>query len=268
MELNFIEKISDGVISSIMPISFNPIIMPVIGSIVEQPYYITSAEIHYYFGKGFEELNRAESSQRLVSEITVPEGEWVFYAMAQDQAGNEAQIEPQLLKVDTTLPTLSWTVTPSVPDGENGWYRTRPSLKITYVSSNTTLYWAWHNENDWKSPPSTLQLNNNQMGSESNPAGWQPYFAYHQPYPQPVLVMGSKDILSSQPASACLENNISPLINAPAPGAVTTPTFTPPKPAASRVILDPAPTPRIISTPSPVPNQAKKIPTISKPGLD
>ena len=65
--------------------------------------------------------------------VVSTEGTTIVNARATDAAGNTGSFAAVLtVKLDKTSPTApSITVTPSAPDGSNGWYRTSPTLAVT-----------------------------------------------------------------------------------------------------------------------------------------
>jgi hypothetical protein len=73
-----------------------------------------------------------------------PEGENVLYWKAVDQAGNQENVRSRSFRVDTIDPLLSYTVYPSEPNGENGWYVTRPQITLTSPDA-AAIYYAFEN---------------------------------------------------------------------------------------------------------------------------
>jgi hypothetical protein len=83
--------------------------------------------------------------------ITPPEGvhQLKFYAV--DLAGNIETERTYQFKLDTTEPETKLTITPSDPNGDNGWYRSTPNITIETVKSklgcgncsNETSYYYW-----------------------------------------------------------------------------------------------------------------------------
>jgi hypothetical protein len=71
-----------------------------------------------------------------------PEGENTLYWKAVDQAGNQEDVRSRSFRVDTIDPTMSYTIYPPEPDGENDWYTTRPQVTITSVDA-AAIYYAF-----------------------------------------------------------------------------------------------------------------------------
>ncbi|MGA1820463.1 MAG: hypothetical protein ACMUHU_05575 [Thermoplasmatota archaeon] len=69
-----------------------------------------------------------------------PEGENVLYWKATDQAGNQEDVRSKSFKVDTIAPHLSYTVYPSEPNGEDGWYITNPQVTLNSYDAAAIYY--------------------------------------------------------------------------------------------------------------------------------
>jgi len=54
--------------------------------------------------------------------FSLTDGEHMIEYYAVDEAGNKGRIEVAYINVDTASPSLSYSLNPSQPDGENGWY--------------------------------------------------------------------------------------------------------------------------------------------------
>jgi hypothetical protein len=70
------------------------------------------------------------------------EGDNILYWKAVDQAGNQEDIRSHSIKVDTIAPLLDYTVYPTDPDGEDGWYTTRPQVTLTSAEA-AAIYYAF-----------------------------------------------------------------------------------------------------------------------------
>ncbi len=66
----------------------------------------------------------------LAGPITIPEGEWNLFILAQDLAGNQKVMKPIHFSVDITPPSISFGISPEQPDGNNTWYTSSPKLRI------------------------------------------------------------------------------------------------------------------------------------------
>ncbi len=71
-----------------------------------------------------------EEWAELDSEAPAPEGIHTLYHRGIDPAGNIETAQFRVFKVDTVGPELEMTLTPSVPDGDNGYYRTEPLVHV------------------------------------------------------------------------------------------------------------------------------------------
>ena len=74
-------------------------------------------------------------------------GNKTLYAWAKDAAGNISTSLSRIVAVDTTNPVT--TLTPAIsPDGDNGWYKTVPTLTITALDTGGTgvdhIYYNWN----------------------------------------------------------------------------------------------------------------------------
>ncbi|MEA3557919.1 MAG: PKD domain-containing protein [Candidatus Thermoplasmatota archaeon] len=72
--------------------------------------------------------------------FTPPEGQSVLYFRAVDQAGNTEMYQTKTFLVDTMPPSLFYTLYPSEPDGENGWYTSDPLLTLTSPDAEMIYY--------------------------------------------------------------------------------------------------------------------------------
>ncbi len=68
--------------------------------------------------------------EELVSKIPAPEGTHTLFYRGIDPAGNIETPQFRVFKLDTVGPELEMTLTPSMPDGENGYYRTEPLVEV------------------------------------------------------------------------------------------------------------------------------------------
>jgi hypothetical protein len=125
----------------------------------ENNYYLISpvvrittseGEIFYSLTKSNKDLNWAVDGRPLEGNIEIPEGKWILYAKAVDQAGNEGYLDPISFNVDLTPPDLTWEITPPFPEGENDWYSISPMIEMTSDSADNALYWAYVNTSTWE----------------------------------------------------------------------------------------------------------------------
>jgi len=71
--------------------------------------------------------------------VTLPaqsDGEHTFYVKAKDNAGNIGDYGSHKFRIDTKAPSASCTLSPALPDGENGWYVS--PVKVTLSASDPT----------------------------------------------------------------------------------------------------------------------------------
>jgi chitodextrinase len=77
----------------------------------------------------------------------IPSTDYTFGVRVQDLNGN-ATTNTQSLSgcptsaIDTAPPTTNISLNPATPNGENGWYRTTPSITLTRSETGTT-YYSW-----------------------------------------------------------------------------------------------------------------------------
>jgi|GEM_PF-4711083 len=63
--------------------------------------------------------------------MSPPEGEHTLHFRSVDWKGNREGEKSLTFKVDSLVPNTTVTVTPAEPDGENGWYVTRPEVRLS-----------------------------------------------------------------------------------------------------------------------------------------
>ncbi len=91
-----------------------------------------NAIIEYKFGN--------DDYQTYAEPISPPEGMSTLFWRTVDQAGNTEEEKTRSFKVDTILPTLEYTLYPEVPDGQNGYYRTEPTLSLKSEDAEALYY--------------------------------------------------------------------------------------------------------------------------------
>ncbi|MFW3146734.1 MAG: C25 family cysteine peptidase [Thermoplasmatota archaeon] len=109
----------------------------------------SQSSIHFVIaqpGQGFDWSNDSMRAQEI---MIIPEGEWMLYFLAVDEAGNQDYPNPLRFKVDTTPPVLTVNITPTQPDGANGWYITNPTVKIDNISRDATGYLSMDGNSTW-----------------------------------------------------------------------------------------------------------------------
>jgi hypothetical protein len=119
---------------------------------------ISEGEAYYILGGVNTEINWTTST-KFIQEFTIPEGEHILHIKIVDLAGNELLIEPIQFTVDLTPPEFQIEVDPSTPDGEHGWYTSRPTVMVTSDSEETTIYWRNNDESEWIILEKDLDLN-------------------------------------------------------------------------------------------------------------
>ncbi len=103
------------------------------------------ATTYYRWDEGAEKI--------YTSTLTVPEGDHTLYYYSVDTEDNIEQESSMSVRVDTIAPTTFYNITPELPDGENGWYVTFPTINFTTdvnlsSESNVTSYYHWDLDND------------------------------------------------------------------------------------------------------------------------
>jgi hypothetical protein len=117
--------------------------------------------IYYSLTETHENFNwKDNKSYLLEDDLVIPEGNWMLNIMARDIAGNEIYLDPLVYKVDKTPPVFSWELTPSSPDGEMGWYISKPSIDIHSVAQDATVFWTLSNNDEWRVFDSEISLGN------------------------------------------------------------------------------------------------------------
>ncbi len=68
-----------------------------------------------------------------------------------DAAGNQENTAELYIIYDKTIPEVSLTTNPAEPDGENGWFVTRPVVTLTATDANgvSAIEYQWDNEAAW-----------------------------------------------------------------------------------------------------------------------
>jgi hypothetical protein len=80
--------------------------------------------------------------------FSAPEGRHRLDFYAVDEAGNEGKTATAELLVDTRAPAAFANLTPAIPDGGGGWYRTRPTVTIESDEPGAQLLYRWDNSSE------------------------------------------------------------------------------------------------------------------------
>jgi len=86
--------------------------------------------------------------REMTEEIIVGEGNWTLLLICADDAGNFVQSGPYPLSVDSIAPRLTYDISPDAPDGDNGWYRSYPSVKVRSDDGSRIAY-RLHGSEGW-----------------------------------------------------------------------------------------------------------------------
>lgn len=76
--------------------------------------------------------------------LKVPVGIHTLYYYSIDDAGNKEKTHKLKFKVDIDVPRVNCTVSPWLPNGENGWYKDSPKISFSSedeTSASTVYYW-------------------------------------------------------------------------------------------------------------------------------
>ncbi len=80
--------------------------------------------------------------------LQAPEGRHRLEYYAVDRAGNEGTTASAELLVDTRAPGAFANLTPDLPDGSGGWYRTRPTVTLESEEPGAQLLYRWDNSSE------------------------------------------------------------------------------------------------------------------------
>ena len=67
------------------------------------------------------------------------DGTYVVYAASKDHAGNKEAVRSRSVKIDTTAPATTITLSPSAPDGTNDWYTVGVGVAVSGVDGGSSL---------------------------------------------------------------------------------------------------------------------------------
>ena len=94
----------------------------------------------------------------LDSKVPAPEGTHTLYHRGIDPAGNVEVPQFQLFKVDTIPPELTMTLTPSLPEGDNGYYLTEPLVQVEIDQGEVQyLIQKLGGDADWSGPHQVMR---------------------------------------------------------------------------------------------------------------
>lgn len=111
-------------------------------------YYITEPEVglsskddmsYFISYKGYPAV--WEESISYDGAFSIDDGQWTLHVKSRDIAGNELIFDPVDIKVDTTDPELSVSITPSQPNGNNDYYTVSPKMDITSTIAGVDHYY-------------------------------------------------------------------------------------------------------------------------------
>ncbi len=108
--------------------------------------YLSSPEIDgrvYYRWEGHEDVN--SSSDAIITTAPPSEGIQTLYYFSEDNAGNLESESTLVLKIDTLPSETNLEVTPDIPNGNNDWYISAPSITLS-TDENSTIYYSWDAE--------------------------------------------------------------------------------------------------------------------------
>jgi len=96
-----------------------------------------SASLHYAWDGGLFE--------NFTGPLLAPEGRHRLEYYAVDEAGNEGTTASVEVLVDTREPGAFANLTPALPDGTGGWYRTPPAITLESDEPGAQLLYRWDN---------------------------------------------------------------------------------------------------------------------------
>lgn len=104
------------------------------------------------------------------------DGTHVFEGMANDVAGNTANTPSRTIQVDTIAPVVELVVSPTVPDGDNNWYISWPTVSINGTDDGSGLEDVSMKVDGgaWESGPITVSSDGVHVfdGMANDVAGW------------------------------------------------------------------------------------------------
>jgi hypothetical protein len=99
-------------------------------------------------------------------DLIAVDGNHTLNYYSKDDAGNREKLRTLRIKVDTTIPESGYNIEPSSPNGENGWYNTKPTVTLEVTEDfSSTIYYRFDKqdyalyEDDIKAPDGDHVLN-------------------------------------------------------------------------------------------------------------
>jgi len=79
--------------------------------------------------------------------MAVDEGDHTLFYYSRDPAGNDGETHSMDIKLDTLSPVATCDVYPAVPDGQNGYYITQPTVALSTPEPGVTLLYSMDGSN-------------------------------------------------------------------------------------------------------------------------
>ncbi len=110
----------------------------------EGEWYISPPAVYLYTTHLYSEIYYTWGNRDFnvyTDQLTAPEGtnSLIWYAI--DQAGNREMMREREFMVDTSAPEIEVNIYPLEPDGENGWYVSRPRITLS-TEDNAEVYYS------------------------------------------------------------------------------------------------------------------------------
>jgi subtilisin family serine protease len=92
-----------------------------------------------------------EGSPAAIRSPALSDGDWYLHLRTRDKAGNwSGAVHLGPFSIDVTPPVTVVTLSPAGPDGDNGWYATRPTLTLSHVGETAAAYFHWQASGVWE----------------------------------------------------------------------------------------------------------------------
>lgn len=88
----------------------------------------------------------------------IGEGEHRIMAWAEDLSGRSSNLSELVIKVDTTPPDCTLTLSPESPDGEDGWYWTTPRMNLSTSEDDARIEYKLSQADDFSPYPGDIHL--------------------------------------------------------------------------------------------------------------
>ncbi len=113
------------------------------------------------------------------TEITGPisitgNGAHTLQYRAKDVAGNTQETQSRVINIDTNLPSTSFSINPSEPDGQDGFYNSDATINLectdeTNDCGSDTVFYSWDDNNNFiDSGSSSVELSTNELQDGSH----------------------------------------------------------------------------------------------------